>query len=674
MSINLTPNSIAAINGGDLNLKPLVQVLDIKQIGTSQERYRLLISDSVSTHHAMLATQLNDRVKTGRVKKGSVVQLIDYMCSDVQNRRIVVVLNMETIVLDCDIIGNPKLGDMTAQKTVSNLNSAQPGRSVYDNRGNMQSFRPAFNAQNPGSNNMQGLQTNPLLQSQGMQGSHPMLMVPNGSNGVLRSATGKNNNNTQTYAPTVQPPYQPPPSYRNQGPIMKNEAPARVIPISALNPYQGRWAIKARVTAKGDLRRYNNAKGDGKVFSFDLLDSDGGEIRATCFNAVVDRFYDVIEVGRVYLISKGGLKPAQKNFNHLKNEWEIFLEAASTVDLCPEEDGGSIPQQQFDFKPISEIESAENNSILDIIGIVISVNPSVPILRKNGMETQRRTVGMKDSSGKSVELTLWGDFCNKEGQNLQELVDSEMFPVLAVKTGKVSDFTGKSVGTISSTQLFINPDIPEAHVLSDWFARIGQNSAAVSISRDLVPSGSKNEIRKTVSQIKEEGLGRSDKPDWVTVKATITYFKLDSFCYPACPLMIGDRQCNKKATRSGTRWVCDRCSQEFDECDYRYLLQFQIQDHTGLAWVTAFQESGEEIMGYPAKEVYQLKHEAQDEARLSDVFRSRVFYPYLFRLKIKEEMYADETKVKITVVRADKIDYSSETRHMLDTISRFRRY
>ncbi|CAI0387674.1 unnamed protein product [Linum tenue] len=674
MSINLTPNSIAAINGGDLNLKPLVQVLDIKQIGTSQERYRLLISDSVSTHHAMLATQLNDRVKTGRVKKGSVVQLIDYMCSDVQNRRIVVVLNMETIVLDCDIIGNPKLGDMTAQKTVSNLNSAQPGRSVYDNRGNIQSFRPAFNAQNPGSNNMQGLQTNPLLQSQGMQGSRPMLMVPNGSNGVLRSATGKNNNNTQTYAPTVQPAYQPPPSYRNQGPIMKNEAPARVIPISALNPYQGRWAIKARVTAKGDLRRYNNAKGDGKVFSFDLLDSDGGEIRATCFNAVVDRFYDVIEVGRVYLISKGGLKPAQKNFNHLKNEWEIFLEAASTVDLCPEEDGGSIPQQQFDFKPISEIESAENNSILDIIGIVISVKPSVPILRKNGMETQRRTVGMKDSSGRSVELTLWGDFCNKEGQNLQELVDSEMFPVLAVKAGKVSDFTGKSVGTISSTQLFINPDIPEAHVLSDWFARIGQNSAAVSISRDVVPSGSKNEIRKTVSQIKEEGLGRSDKPDWVTVKATITYFKLDSFCYPACPLMIGDRQCNKKATRSGTRWVCDRCSQEFDECDYRYLLQFQIQDHTGLAWVTAFQESGEEIMGYPAKEVYQLKHEAQDEARLSDVFRSRVFYPYLFRLKIKEEMYADETKVKITVVRADKIDYSSETRHMLDTISRFRRY
>lgn len=44
--------------------------------------------------------------------------------------------------------------------------------------------------------------------------------------------------------------------------------------------------------------------------------------------------------------------------------------------------------------------------------------------------------------------------------------------------------------------------------------------------------GSKNEIRKVVSRIKEEGLGRSDKPDWVTVKvkATIAFIKTDSSC------------------------------------------------------------------------------------------------------------------------------------------------
>ncbi|PKI51826.1 hypothetical protein CRG98_027744 [Punica granatum] len=616
MPVNLTPNAIAAINGGDVNSKPLVQVLDIKLIGTTQERYRLLLSDSALTQHAMLATQLNDQIKSGRVKKGSVVQLIDYICSTVQNRKIIVVLNMETIIPDCEIVGNPRMcseSDTAAQKTLPNTSNGNGERTI---------------------------------------------------NSSIPQHSGQN---AQTFRPAVQPPYQPPPNYRNHGAIMKNEAPARIIPISALNPYQGRWAIKARVTAKGDIRRYNNARGDGKVFSFDLLDSDGGEIRATCFNAVVDRFYDVIEVGKVYLISKGSLKPAQKNFNHLKNEWEIFLEATSTVDLCQDEDV-SIPQQQFSFRPISDIENAENNYILDVIGIVVSVNPSVPILRKNGMETQRRILNLKDGSGRTVEVTLWGEICNREGHKLQEMVDSGFYPVLAVKAGKVNDFSGKSLGTISSTQLFINPDIPEAQNLRKWFDFGGKNAASLSISRENMPGASKNDIRKTVSQIKDEGLGRSDKPDWITIKATITFIKTDSFLYTACPLMIGDRQCNKKVTKSNSRWACDRCNQEFEECEYRYLLQVQIQDHTGLTWVTAFQESGEEITGCSAKELFMLKE--QDDDRFREVIRNKLFGQFLFRLKIKEEMYGDEQRVKITVVKAEKVNYTSESKYLLDIVSK----
>lgn len=91
MPVNLTANAISAINGGDVNSKPLVQVLDIKRIGSTQERYRLLLSDAVLTQHAMLATQLNDRVKNGLVRNGSVVQLIDYISSIVQNRKYVAI-------------------------------------------------------------------------------------------------------------------------------------------------------------------------------------------------------------------------------------------------------------------------------------------------------------------------------------------------------------------------------------------------------------------------------------------------------------------------------------------------------------------------------------------------------------------------------------------------------
>jgi len=45
-----------------------------------------------------------------------------------------------------------------------------------------------------------------------------------------------------------------------------------IFPISSLNPYQNRWTIKARCFNKGDIRHYQNQRGEGKVFSFDLVD------------------------------------------------------------------------------------------------------------------------------------------------------------------------------------------------------------------------------------------------------------------------------------------------------------------------------------------------------------------------------------------------------------------
>jgi replication factor A1 len=90
MAATLTPNAISALNSGVVDLKPMVQVLDIKQIGSAQsmqERYRMVLSDGSFMQQAMLATQLNEYVKSGRVEKGSVVQLTEYICNSVQNRK-----------------------------------------------------------------------------------------------------------------------------------------------------------------------------------------------------------------------------------------------------------------------------------------------------------------------------------------------------------------------------------------------------------------------------------------------------------------------------------------------------------------------------------------------------------------------------------------------------------
>ncbi|GER57614.1 replication protein A 70 kDa DNA-binding subunit A [Striga asiatica] len=464
---------------------------------------------------------------------------------------------------------------------------------------------------------------------------------------------------------------QPPQMYANTGLMAKNEAPARIIPIAALNIYQGRWTIKARVTSKGEFRHYNNPRGDGKVFSFDLLDSDGGEIKVTCFNSVADQFYDQIEPGRVYMISRGTLKHSQKAFNHLHNDHEIMLDSTSTVQPCFDDDK-SIPRHQFHFRPIIDIEGLDSNSIVDVIAIVSSISPTSSIMRKNGTETQKRTLQLKDMSGRTVELTLWGNFCDAEGQTLQTMSDAGVFPVLAAKSCRVNDFSGKSMGTISTSQLFIEPEIPQALKLKAWFNSEGKSMPAVSISRDR--NAIRPDVRKTISQIKDEKLGTAEKPDWITVSATLAFVKVDNFCYPACPITIGDRQCSKKVTETGDgRWRCERCDQSVDECDYRYILQMQIQDHTGSTWVTAFQESGEDIMGISAKDLYYLRYDHQDDEKFPELLHGVLFSKFLFKLKVKEESFSDEQRVKSTVVKAERVNFSTETRYLLDLIADFKR-
>ncbi|XP_031399748.1 replication protein A 70 kDa DNA-binding subunit C-like [Punica granatum] len=117
------------------------------------------------------------------------------------------------------------------------------------------------------------------------------------------------------------------------------------------------------------------------------------------------------------------------------------------------------------------------------------------------------------------------------------------------------------------------------------------------------------------------------------------------------------------------KYRCDRCDRCVDECDYRYILQLQIQDHTGIGWVTAYQEAGEEIMGVSAKEMFQLRAEGEDE-RFGEILRRVLFTKYVFKLKVKEEMFSDEQRVKSTVVKADKMNFPSESRFLLDLLDK----
>ncbi|CAM6020117.1 unnamed protein product [Sphagnum balticum] len=140
----------------------------------------------------------------------------------------------------------------------------------------------------------------------------------------------------------------------------------------SLNPYQGNWTIKVRVTSKGPPCSFKNAQGAGNVFNVELTDEDGTQILATMFKEAADKFFDKLQLGKVYFITKGSLRVANKQFSNVNNDYEMTLNANSEVEEVPE-DAASIqmPAMKYKFVKINALGPYVNGREL--------VGPSVPL-------------------------------------------------------------------------------------------------------------------------------------------------------------------------------------------------------------------------------------------------------------------------------------------------------
>ena len=98
--------------------------------------------------------------------------------------------------------------------------------------------------------------------------------------------------------------------------------------------------------------------------------------------------------------------------------------------------------------------------MVDLVGLVISVSPTSTMQKRDRVETVRRNIGLCDMSSYSIDITLWGEHFQIEGAKLANLHSLATPPAVAIKGGRVTDFNGKTVGTISNTTMRITRDMP----------------------------------------------------------------------------------------------------------------------------------------------------------------------------------------------------------------------
>uniref|UniRef100_A0A8C5G4D5 Replication protein A subunit n=1 Tax=Gouania willdenowi TaxID=441366 RepID=A0A8C5G4D5_GOUWI len=427
---------------------------------------------------------------------------------------------------------------------------------------------------------------------------------------------------------------------------------SKIVPIASLNPYQSKWTIRARITNKSSIRTWSNSRGDGKLFSMEIVD-ESGEIRVTGFNQEVDKFYSLIEVGKVYYVSKCSLKIANKQYTSVKNDYEMTLNGESTIIPC--EDSCDVPMVQCDFITIADLENKDKDSIVDVIGVCKSVEDVTRLTTKTNREVSKRTLNLMDMSGKVVTVTLWGEEA--------ETFDGSGQPIVAIKAAKLSDFGGRSLSASFSSTLMINPDIPEAYKLRGWYDKDGHTMTGQSLTELRGGSGGGNTNWKSLSDVKSEHLGHGDKADYFTCVATIVFLRKENCLYQACPT----QDCNKKVLdQQNGMFRCEKCDKEFPNFKYRLILSANIADYADNQWVTCFQESAEAILGQNAAYLGQLRD--SNETAFDEVFQHANFNTFVFRNRVKLETYNDESRIKATVMDVKPVDHKDYSQRLIMNI------
>ncbi|KAF4511929.1 hypothetical protein G6O67_001126 [Ophiocordyceps sinensis] len=435
-------------------------------------------------------------------------------------------------------------------------------------------------------------------------------------------------------------------------------AGAIIYPIEGLSPFAHKWTIKARVSAKSEIKTWHKATGEGKLFSVNLLD-DSGEIKATAFNEQCDAFYDVLQEGAVYYISSPcRVNIAKKQFTNLPNDYELTFERDTVVEKA--EDQSSVPQVRFNFCTIQQLQSVEKDNTVDVIGVLKEVGEVGEITsKKDGRPFQKRELTLVDDTGYSVRITVWGKTASSFDANPESVV--------AFKGTKVSDFGGKSLSLLSSGTMTVDPDIPDAHRLKGWYDSAGRMDT-FSTHQGLASMGGatgRREEIKTIAQVKEENLGVDDMA-YYSIKATIVFIKQDSFCYPAC----SSQGCNKKVTPMGDgTWHCEKCSVSHDKPNHRFIMSLNVADHTSHQWLSCFDETGVMIFGKSANELVELRE--NDEAKFMAAFEEVNCKKLSFRCRAKMDNYGDTQRVRYQVMNASFLDFKAEGAKLAEMIKQF---
>ncbi|KAF4675444.1 60S acidic ribosomal protein P1 [Perkinsus chesapeaki] len=474
------------------------------------------------------------------------------------------------------------------------------------------------------------------------------------------------------------------------GPVSYRPVANDIIPISQLSVYSQKWTIKGRVSSKSDVRTFTNSRGEGQLFSIEIVDDQSAEIRATFFNSLfptsmycvyhelyliitannidrdnkykytkaskgssfieqaVTKFFPMIQQGRVYTFSKGQVKQANARFNPGAT-YELTFNDDAIIEEST--DSVEIPRIVYKISKIATIQDRNPDEFVDLCGIVTHCSPvSMVTIRNSGNERARRNFTIADDSGCSIEMTVWGDMAQNCGVDENR---AQYHPVVMIKNARIGSYGGRSLSAVGNTRIEVDPDDSRAFEVKNWWMQTGQGGAVQALSTGGGGGGGNAPVSVIEVMRMDNNLflalsGQSDVPNARPVnthtlqRATVSQIFKTGDRARNISQELGDTYADESSKSQQGLGIDGHQNQQ---CMPRYIINLKLADMSGEVLVRAFDEQAQALLGVSAQEMMQN----MGEEDIEQVIIRAQFKKINARVRSKKEVYTDEERVNVSL-------------------------
>lgn len=326
------------------------------------------------------------------------------------------------------------------------------------------------------------------------------------------------------------------------------------------------------------------------MFNIELVDDEGTAIECTLWNELAQQWFDRLQVDRVYYVSNGSLKPADKRYSTVRNNYSMSLSGGrASIEEAEDQASASKMSARLQYVMFNDLPVYINNrASVDLLGVLTGCQPLGSIKRKTDQtELNRRDITLVDSSRRQVTVTLWGDLATGVGAELEAQQASR--PIVSVSAVRVGDYNGLSLSTLTRSIITISPENADAAKLREWYDAEGQQGEFVAANEGLPGSGRASGGERAAvrpisfaSDLTKGAIDRDSKPEYHAMYLRIVDIPEGQTLYY---LAAKDGKNHKVVPEGGDTFRCNATGQIYDSTQVarRYIMATKARGALPLA-------------------------------------------------------------------------------------------